>query len=108
MMMMTLGVVRVRGCPRQGPVQCAQGKQRGDAGLWLVESDHMIWILVLLVKSDHIILLLISDWLQGKDEADFMKKKLADQLKVSNIESKFASTYDAVEQEIKASTVSLP
>ena len=46
--------------------------------------------------------------MQGKDEADFMKKKLADQLKVSNIESKFASTYDAVEQEIKASTVSLP
>ena len=38
---------------------------------------------------------------QGKDEADFMKKKLSDQLKVANIESKFASTYDAVEQEIK-------
>ena len=63
---------------------------------------------LLLVKSDHIILTLNSEWLQGKDEADFMKKKLADQLKVSNIESKFASTYDAVEQEIKASTVSLP
>ena len=44
---------------------------------------------------------------QGKEETDFMKKKLADQLKVSNIESKFASTYDAVEQEIKASTVGL-
>ena len=44
---------------------------------------------------------------QGKDEADFMKKKLSDQLKVANIESKFASTYDAVEQEIKASTVGL-
>ena len=44
---------------------------------------------------------------QGKDEADYMKKKLSDQLKVANIESKFASTYDAVEQEIKASTVGL-
>ena len=38
---------------------------------------------------------------QGKDETDFMKKKLADQLEVANIESKFATTYDAVEQEIK-------
>ena len=44
---------------------------------------------------------------QGKEETDFMKKKLADQLQVSNIESKFAATYDAVEQEIKASTVGL-
>ena len=37
---------------------------------------------------------------QGKDETDFMKK-LADQLEVANIEGKFATTYDAVEQEIK-------
>ena len=44
---------------------------------------------------------------QGKEETDLMKRKLADQLKVSNIESKFAATYDAVEQEIKASTVGL-
>ena len=44
---------------------------------------------------------------QGKEETDFMKRKLADQLKMSNIESKFAATYDAVEQEIKASTVGL-
>jgi len=43
----------------------------------------------------------------GRDEQAFQKKKLADSMKVSNIESKFASTYDAVEQEIKASTVGL-
>ena len=38
---------------------------------------------------------------QGEEETDFMKKKLADHLKVANIESKFSTTYDAVEQEIK-------
>ena len=42
-----------------------------------------------------------------KGEQEFKKKKLADSLKVSNIENKFSSTYDAVEQEIKASTVGL-
>ena len=43
---------------------------------------------------------------QERGDAEFRKKKLADQMKVANIESKFSSTYDAVEQEIKASTVS--
>ena len=42
-----------------------------------------------------------------RGEAEFKKRKLAESLKVDNITSKFASTYDAVEQEIKASTVSI-
>ena len=42
-----------------------------------------------------------------KGEQEFKKKKLADSLKVSAMENKFSSTYDAVEQEIKASTVGL-
>ena len=42
-----------------------------------------------------------------KGDQELRKKKLAESLKVSNIENKFSSTYDAVEQEIKASTVGL-
>ena len=42
-----------------------------------------------------------------KGEQEFQKKKLADSLKVSAMENKFSSTYDAVEQEIKANTVGL-
>ena len=42
-----------------------------------------------------------------KGEQEFKKKKLADSLKVSAMENKFSSTYDAVEQEIKANTVGL-
>ena len=44
---------------------------------------------------------------QQKGEQEFRKKKLAESMKVSNIESKFSSHYDAVEHEIKASTVGL-
>jgi len=39
------------------------------------------------------------------EDAELRKRKLADSLKVSNIENKFSTHYDAVEQEIKASTV---
>jgi len=35
------------------------------------------------------------------------KKKLADELKVGNMESKFSAHYDAVEVELKSSTVGL-
>ena len=42
-----------------------------------------------------------------KGDQELRKKKLAESLKVSNMENKFSSTYDAVEQEIKASTVGL-
>jgi len=41
------------------------------------------------------------------EDAELRKRKLADSLKVSNIENKFSAHYDAVEQEIKASTVGL-
>jgi len=41
------------------------------------------------------------------EDAELRKRKLADSLKVSNIENKFSTHYDAVEQEIKASTVGL-
>ena len=42
-----------------------------------------------------------------KGDQELRKKKLAESMKVSNMENKFSSTYDAVEQEIKASTVGL-
>lgn len=42
-----------------------------------------------------------------KGDQELRKKKLAESMKVSNMGSKFASTYDAVEQEIKANTVGL-
>ena len=44
---------------------------------------------------------------QERMDAEIRKRKMADQMKVGDIESKFSSTYDAVEQEIKASTVGL-
>ena len=39
------------------------------------------------------------------EDSELKKRKLADSLKVSNIENKFSAHYDAVEQQIKASTV---
>jgi len=41
------------------------------------------------------------------EDAELRKKKLADSLKVSNIENKFSAHFDVVEMEIKASTVGL-
>jgi len=41
------------------------------------------------------------------EDSELKKRKLADSLKVSNIENKFSAHYDAVEQQIKASTVGL-
>eukprot|EP00090_Calanus_glacialis_P001457 TRINITY_DN11044_c0_g1_i1.p1 TRINITY_DN11044_c0_g1~~TRINITY_DN11044_c0_g1_i1.p1 ORF type:complete len:407 (-),score=146.42 TRINITY_DN11044_c0_g1_i1:96-1316(-) len=41
------------------------------------------------------------------EDSELRKRKLADSLKVSNIEHKFSAHYDAVEQQIKASTVGL-
>ena len=41
------------------------------------------------------------------EDSELRKRKLADSLKVSNIEHKFSAHYDAVEQQIKASTVRL-
>jgi len=41
------------------------------------------------------------------EEATFKRRKLADELKLDNMETKFSAHYDAVEQEIKANTVGL-
>lgn len=41
------------------------------------------------------------------EEANFKKRKLADSLKVGSMDSKFSANYDAIEEEIKASTVGL-
>lgn len=41
------------------------------------------------------------------EEASFKRRKLADELKLDNMETKFSAHYDAVEQEIKANTVGL-
>lgn len=38
---------------------------------------------------------------QSQQEVELRKKKLEDELKVSNIENKFATHYDAVEQQLK-------
>lgn len=40
-------------------------------------------------------------------EIEFRKKKIEEELKVNNIESKFATHYDAVEQQLKTSTIGL-
>lgn len=40
-------------------------------------------------------------------EIEFRKKKIEEDLKISNIESKFATHYDAVEQQLKSSTIGL-
>lgn len=42
-----------------------------------------------------------------QQETELRKKKIEDELKVSNIENKFASHYDAVEQQLKVSTIGL-
>ncbi len=42
-----------------------------------------------------------------QEEMDFKKKKLADELKVGKMEAKFSAHYDAVENDLKSSTVGL-
>jgi len=41
------------------------------------------------------------------EDAEIMKKKMSNNLKVDNIENKFAAVYDSVENDLKASTVGL-
>ncbi|XP_055524067.1 protein FAM50 homolog [Wyeomyia smithii] len=43
----------------------------------------------------------------AQQEIEFRKKKIEEDLKVSNIENKFATHYDAVEQQLKTSTIGL-
>lgn len=43
----------------------------------------------------------------AQQEIEFRKKKIEEDLKISNIENKFASHYDAVEQQLKTSTIGL-
>lgn len=43
----------------------------------------------------------------AQQEVEFRKKKIEEDLKVSNIENKFAAHYDAVEQQLKSSTIGL-
>uniref|UniRef100_A0A2M4ARI8 Protein FAM50 homolog n=1 Tax=Anopheles triannulatus TaxID=58253 RepID=A0A2M4ARI8_9DIPT len=43
----------------------------------------------------------------AQQEVEFRKKKIEEDLKVSNIEHKFAAHYDAVEQQLKSSTIGL-
>ena len=42
-----------------------------------------------------------------QEEIEIKKRKLADELKVDNMESKFSAHYDAVENDLKSSTVGL-
>lgn len=42
-----------------------------------------------------------------KQEIEFRKKKIEEDLKINNIENKFATHYDAVEQQLKTSTIGL-
>lgn len=42
-----------------------------------------------------------------QEEVQFKKKKIEEEMKVSNIENKFAAHYDAVEQQLKTSTIGL-
>ena len=42
-----------------------------------------------------------------QEEIELKKRKLADELKVSKMESKFSAHYDAVENDLKSSTVGL-
>ncbi|XP_073973982.1 protein FAM50 homolog [Rhodnius prolixus] len=44
---------------------------------------------------------------QAQMEIEFRKKKIEEDLKISNIENKFAAHYDAVEQQLKTSTIGL-
>lgn len=43
----------------------------------------------------------------AQQEIEFRKRKIEEDLKVSNIENKFATHYDAVEQQLKTSTIGL-
>ncbi|XP_031620275.1 protein FAM50 homolog [Contarinia nasturtii] len=43
----------------------------------------------------------------AQQEIEFRKKKIEEELKINNIESKFATHYDAVEQQLKTSTIGL-
>jgi protein FAM50 len=43
----------------------------------------------------------------AQQEIEFRKKKIEEDLKISNIENKFATHYDAVEQQLKTSTIGL-
>ncbi|XP_046740974.1 protein FAM50 homolog [Diprion similis] len=43
----------------------------------------------------------------AQQEIELRKKKIEDDLKIDNIENKFASHYDAVEQQLKTSTIGL-
>lgn len=43
----------------------------------------------------------------AQQEIEFRKKKIEEDLKIANIENKFASHYDAVEQQLKTSTIGL-
>lgn len=42
---------------------------------------------------------------QSQQEMELRKKKLEDELKVSNMENKFATHYDAVEQQLKVNNL---
>uniref|UniRef100_A0A1B6MMA3 Protein FAM50 homolog n=1 Tax=Graphocephala atropunctata TaxID=36148 RepID=A0A1B6MMA3_9HEMI len=44
---------------------------------------------------------------KAQKEIEFKKKKIEEDLKISNIENKFAAHYDAVEQQLKSSTIGL-
>lgn len=43
----------------------------------------------------------------AQQEIEFRKKKIEEDLKINNIENKFATHYDAVEQQLKTSTIGL-
>jgi len=43
----------------------------------------------------------------AQQEIEFRKKKIEEDLKIHNIENKFATHYDAVEQQLKSSTIGL-
>ena len=44
---------------------------------------------------------------QALEQLELRKKKIEEEMKLSNIGSKFATHYDAIEQQIKSSTVGL-
>lgn len=44
---------------------------------------------------------------KAQKEIEFRKKKIEEELKIDNIETKFATHYDAVEQQLKSSTIGL-
>ena len=44
---------------------------------------------------------------KAQEEIEFRKKKIEEELRISGIKDKFATHYDAVEQQLKVSIVSL-